>query len=62
MNNRIVVYRGSYKNFRIANTTFKLLKPLMISNGETTAWVDASDVLGKDFSKVLISIEDYKCL
>jgi hypothetical protein len=41
---------------------FVLLKPLDITNGKTTAIVNASDLLGDEYSIVAINVEDYKML
>jgi len=61
MNSKITVYKGHYKNFKIANTTFPLLKPVISENGENKAWVDASDILGTEFNKILVKLEDFAC-
>lgn len=61
MSNKIAIRKGYYKNFKIADTTFPLLKPVISENGADSAWIDASAVLGAEYSKILVSLEDYNC-
>lgn len=58
---KITIIKGTYKNFKISNTTFPLLRPVNINKGYSTALIDASNILGEDFKKILVSLEDYKC-
>jgi hypothetical protein len=62
MKNSIHILKGNYGKIRISNCVFKLLKPLEISNGKITATVNASDLLGPEYSLVAINIQDYKLL
>jgi hypothetical protein len=39
-----------------------MLKPLDINKGKTTAIIDASELLGPNYSIVAINVEDYKLL
>jgi len=59
---KINVIKGKYKNFKISNTTFPLLKPVETFKGHSTALIDASNILGEEFKRILIELEDYKCL
>lgn len=61
-NKQINVIKGAYRNLKIMNTTFPLLKPVEVIGGYATAIVDASSILGNDHKKITISLEDYKCL
>jgi hypothetical protein len=60
MSNKITVIKGSYKKLKISNTTFTLLAPVRVDKGITTALVDASAVLGADYKRILVDIEDYR--
>lgn len=62
MKNRIRILKGNYNRIRISDCVFVLLKPLDITNGKTTAIVNASDLLGDEYSIVAINVEDYKML
>jgi hypothetical protein len=62
MKNRIQIIKGNFNKIRISNCVFRLLKPLEISNGKITATVNASDLLGPEYSLVAINIQDYKLL
>lgn len=61
-NQQINIIKGTYRNLKILNTTFPLLKPVDVIKGHATALVDASTVLGSDFKKITVNLEDYKCL
>jgi hypothetical protein len=60
MVNKITVLKGTYKKLKISNTTFTLLAPVNIENGIVTALVDASAVLGKEFNRIKVNVEDYR--
>lgn len=62
MKNRIRIIKGSYNKIRISDSVFSLLKPLDVSNGKITATVNASDLLGPEFTSVDINVQDYKLL
>lgn len=62
MKNIIKIHKGHYKNFKIVNTAFPLLKPVISEKSGDSAWVDASEVLGEDFKKILVKLEDYTSL
>lgn len=62
MKNRIRILKGNHGRIRISDCVFVLLKPLDITNGKTTAIVNASDLLGDEYSIVAINVEDYKML
>jgi hypothetical protein len=63
MNKRIRVLRGVYeKKNRISDCVFPLIKPLEFNKGKITALVDASSLLGDNFKKLSIDVEDYKLL
>lgn len=62
MKNRIRIIKGSYNKIRISDCVFSLLKPLDISDGKITATVNASDLLGPEFTNVAINVQDYKLL
>lgn len=62
MKNRILIIRGSYNKIRILDCIFNLLKPVDISNGYITATVNASSLLGPDYTNVAINVQDYKLL
>lgn len=57
---KITVIKGTYNKLKISNTTFPLLKPVQVDKGEATALVDASSILGDDFNKITIGLEDYR--
>lgn len=61
-NSYINIIKGTYRDLKILNTTFPLLKPVETLKGHATALVDASSVLGSDFKKIIVNLEDYKCL
>ena len=53
MKNRIKIIKGIYgKKSSISNTTFELNKPLVIRQGVTTAYIDASSIFGKDYKNL----------
>lgn len=58
---KITVIKGKYKNFKISNTTFPLLKPVETFRGHSTALIDASSILGEDFTRITVELEDYRC-
>lgn len=62
MKNRIRIIKGSYNKIRISDCVFSLLKPVDISDGKITATVNASDLLGPEFTSVAINVQDYKLL
>jgi hypothetical protein len=62
MKNRILIIRGSYNKIRILDCVFTLIKPIDITNGKVTATINASSLLGPDYSKVDVNVEDYKLL
>lgn len=62
MKNRIRIIKGSYNKIRISDCVFSLLKPIDISDGKITATVNASDLLGPEFTSVAINVQDYKLL
>ena len=57
---KITVIKGTYKNFKISNTTFPLLRPVSTNKGYSTALIDASNVLGDDFKRITVDLIDYK--
>lgn len=61
-NNRINVIKGTYRSLKIVNTTFPLLKPVEVIEGYATALIDASSILGPDFTRIKVNLEDYRCL
>jgi hypothetical protein len=63
MTKRIRVLRGTYaKNNRISDCVFPLIKPLEFNQGKIVAQVDASQLLGAEFKKLVIDVEDYKLI
>lgn len=62
MTKRIRIIKGRYNKIRISDCIFTLLKPLEVSNGITTATIDASDLLGPAFCMIVVTVEDYKLL
>jgi hypothetical protein len=63
MTKRIRVLRGTYaKKNRISDCVFPLVKPLEFDKGKIIAQVDASQLLGAEFKKLTIDVEDYKLL
>jgi hypothetical protein len=62
MKNRIRILKGNYGKIRISDCVFTMLKPLDINKGKTTAIIDASELLGPNYSIVAINVEDYKLL
>ena len=62
MKNRIRIIKGNYNKIRISYCVFNLLKPLDVTDGRTTATVDASELLGPEYNKVVINVQDYKLL
>jgi hypothetical protein len=63
MSKRIRVLRGTYaKKNRISDCVFPLTKPLEFIQGKIIAHVDASQLLGADFKKLIIDVEDYKLI
>lgn len=60
---KIRIIKGFYgKRSRISDTTFTLIKQPTTTNGVVTAVVDASDILGEDYSSIEVTLEDYKLL
>jgi hypothetical protein len=62
MKNRIRIIRGNYNKIRILDCVFTLIKPVDTTNGKVTAMVNASNLLGPEYSKVTVNVEDYKLL
>jgi hypothetical protein len=62
MKNRIRIIKGNYNKIRISDCVFKLVKPLDVTDGKTTATVNASDMLGPEYATVAINVQDYKLL
>jgi hypothetical protein len=60
---KIHVRKGYYnKKYKIVNTTFTLLKEPVDKEGSLKAIVDASEVLGQEFSALEVTLEDYKII
>ena len=62
MYNQIHILKGRYRQIPIVNSVFTLIKPLDVYKGKTTAVVDASDLLGPEYSVIAINVEDYKLI
>jgi hypothetical protein len=56
---KITILKGSIDNIKIANTTLPLYN-IDTVNGVTSALVDASAVLGDEFKRVIVVLENYK--
>jgi hypothetical protein len=57
---KIRVLKGKYNDIKIKDCIFPIHKPVMYENGLATAEVDASSILGDDYKKIVIQLNDYK--
>lgn len=62
MQQKIKVIVGFIDGIRISNSTFPLVKAVVIELGKTSARVDASEVLGAKYKDALVTILDYKLI
>lgn len=62
MKNRIHILKGRYQKIRVSDCIFTLLKPLNINKGNVTAVIDASTLLGPEYTNITIEVEDYRLL
>lgn len=59
---RIYVKQGLYKKIKITDCSFELLSPIYMESGKMYARVNASQLLGKDYSDIKIEIYSYKVI
>lgn len=60
---KIKIIKGFYgKRSKISYTTFPLIREPSTTNGVVTAVVDASAILGNEYSSIEVTLEDYKIL
>ena len=59
---KINIIKGRFLGSNVMSNTVFTLKNLTEDKGKVIAVVDASDLLGKEYSSLSINVEDYKIL
>lgn len=60
MTKKVHIIKGICDGITIRDTTFPLIKPIAISNGVATAFVDATAVFGVEASSIFVKLQEYR--